>query len=289
MKKKSLLIAAALITAALMLPVSANSIELGSNAEKVTTTISAVGDKKPVIDGKIDDGEYAPISFSKDDLMYLGYDDARLAEMKDTDVKIYASYDAENVYIGVVVSTPDFVQKATSGNDMWQNYCIQLCGAAADETDPGSRAELGYTRNNETGELLFANWSSGYLDGYAADTTGKDFAVVTKNGVTTYEVAMPAAAFGADSLKEGGNIGLDITMVFSDDNGPAVIEWAQGCYVAKDSTVFAKVTLGEPMKAPAAASDDASDDTSAATADTFSVCLAALAMSAAALALGKKH
>lgn len=268
-----------------MLPVSANSIELGSNAEKVTTTISAVGDKKPVIDGKIDDGEYTPISFSKDDLMYLGYDDARLAEMKDTDVKIYASYDAENVYIGVVVSTPDFVQKATSGNDMWQNYCIQLCGAAADETDPGSRAELGYARNSETGELLFANWSSGYLDGYAADTTGKDFAVVTKNGVTTYEVAMPAAAFGMDSLKEGGKIGLDITMVLSDDNGPAVIEWAQGCYVAKDSTVFAKVTLGEPMKAPAAASDD----TSAATADTFSVCLAALAMSAAALALRKKH
>lgn len=62
---------------------------------------------------------------------------------------------------------------------------------------------------------------------------------------------MPRAAFGMDSLKEGGKIGLDITMVFSDDNGPAVIEWAQGCYVEKDSTVFAKVTLGEPMKAPA--------------------------------------
>ena len=284
MKQKSL-ITAALITAALMLPVSANSIELGSNAEKVTTTISAVGDKKPVIDGKIDDGEYAPISFSKDDLMYLGYDDARLAEMKDTDVKIYASYDAENVYIGVVVSTPDFVQTSVDGGNMWQNYCVQLCGAAADESDSNSRSELAYSRNSETGDLLFMNWSSGYLDGYTADTTGKDFAVVTKNGVTTYEIAMPAAAFGADSLKEGGKIGLDITMVFSDDNGPAVIEWAQGCYVAKDSTVFAKVTLGEPIKAPAAASDD----TSAATADTFSVCLAALAMSAAALALRKKH
>ena len=288
MKKKSLL-TAALVTAALMLPVSANSIELGSNAEKVTTTISAVGDKKPVIDGKIEDGEYAPINFTKDDLMYLGYDDARLTEMKNTDVKLYASYDAENVYIGVVVSTPDFVQKATDGNAMWQNYCVQLCGAAADEADSGSRAELGYTRNSETGELLFANYSSGYLSGYTADTTGKDFAVVTENGVTTYEVAMTAAAFGADSLKEGRKIGLDITMVFSDDNGPAVIEWAQGCYVAKDSTVFAKVTLGEPMKAPAAASDEVSDDTSAATADTFSVCLAALAMSAAALVLGKKH
>ena len=288
MKKKSLL-TAALVTAALMLPVSANSIELGSNAEKVTTTISAVGDKKPVIDGKIEDGEYAPINFTKDDLMYLGYDDARLTEMKNTDVKLYASYDAENVYIGVVVSTPDFVQKATDGNAMWQNYCVQLCGAAADEADSGSRAELGYTRNSETGELLFANYSSGYLSGYTADTTGKDFAVVTENGVTTYEVAMPAAAFGADSLKEGGKIGLDIKMVSSDDSAPAVIEWAQGCYVAKDSTVFAKVTLGEPMKAPAAASDEVSDDTSAATADTFSVCLAALAMSAAALVLGKKH
>lgn len=288
MKQKSL-ITAALITAALMLPVSANSIELGSNAEKVTTTISAVSDKKPVIDGKIDDGEYAPISFSKDDLMYLGYDDARLAEMKDTDVKLYASYDAENVYIGVVVSTPDFVQTSVDGGNMWQNYCVQLCGATADESDSNSRSELAYSRNSETGDLLFMNWSSGYLDGYTADTTGKDFAVVTKNGVTTYEIAMPAAAFGADSLKEGGKIGLDITMVFSDDNGPAVIEWAQGCYVAKDSTVFAKVTLGEPMKAPAAASDDASDDTSAATADTFSVCLATLAMSAAALALRKKH
>lgn len=288
MKKKSLLTAVALITAALMLPVSANSIELGSNAEKVTTTISAVGDKKPVIDGKIEDGEYAPINFTKDDLMYLGYDDARLAEMKNTDVKLYASYDAENVYIGVVVSTPDFVQKAADGNTMWQNYCLQLCGAAADEVDSGSRAELGYTRNSETGELLFANWSSGYLDGYTADTTGKDFAVVTGNGVTTYEVAMPAAAFSANSLKEGGKIGLDITMVFSDENGPAVIEWAQGCYVAKDSTVFAKVTLGEPMKAPVIVADDTSG-ASAATADTASVCLAALAMSAAALVLRKKH
>ena len=289
MKKKSLITAAALITAALMLPVSANSIELGSNAEKVTTTISAVGDKKPVIDGKIEDGEYAPINFTKDDLMYLGYDDTRLAEMKNTDVKLYASYDAENVYIGVVVSTPDFVQTSVDGGNMWQNYCVQLCGATADESESNSRSELAYSRNSETGDLLFMNWSSGYLDGYTADTTGKDFAVVTENGVTTYEVAMPAAAFGADSLKEGGKIGLDITMVFSDDNGPAVIEWAQGCYVAKDSTVFAKVTLGEPMKAPAAASDEASDDTSAATADTFSVCLAALAMSAAALVLGKKH
>ena len=99
---------------------------------------------------------------------------------------------------------------------------------------------------------------------------------------------MPAAAFGMDSLKEGGKIGLDITMVFSDDNGPAVIEWAQGCYVAKDSTVFAKVTLGEPMKAAVTVSDDVSD-VSAATADTAALCLAALAMSASALVLRKKH
>ena len=288
MKKTSLIPAAALIAAALMLPVAANSVELGSNAEKVTTTISAVGDKKPVIDGKIEEGEYGEIAFSKDDLMYLGYDDARLAEMKNTDVKLYASYDAENVYIGVVVSTPGFVQKATEGSSMWRNHCIQLCGASVDETDPTTRAELGYTRNSETGELLFANYSSGYLDGYTADTTGKDFTVVTENGVTTYEVAMPAAAFGADTLKEGDKIGLDITMVFSDDNGPAVIEWAQGCYVAKDSTVFAKVTLGEPLKAPAAVSDDTSD-ASAATADPASLCLVSLALSGAVLVLRKKH
>ncbi len=166
--------------------------------------------------------------------MYLGYNDARLAEMEKRDVKLYAAYSSETVYIGVVVD---------------------------------------------------ANYSSGYLSGYTADTTGKDFAIVSENGVTTYEVAMPAAAFGADSLKKGDKIRLDITIVLSEDSAkPAVIEWAQGCYVAKDVTKFATVTLGDKIEvkkeAPASAAQ---------TPDMIGLCLAALAVSAgAAYAFGKR-
>lgn len=286
MKKALSVLLAALTASALMVPALAeNSINLGSNAETVTATIAAVVDKTPTLDGKISEGEYQEIKYSKEDLMYLGYNDARLAEMEKRDVKLYAAYSSDTVYIGVVVDTPDFVQKSADGNGMWQYNCLQLCGAKTSETSATTRAELGYALSSDSGKLLFANYSSGYLSGYTADTTGKDFAIVSENGVTTYEVAMPAAAFGADSLNKGDKIRLDITIVLSEDGSkPAVIEWAQGCYVAKDVTKFATVTLGDKIEvkkeAPASAAQ---------TPDMIGLCLAALAASAgAAYAFGKR-
>lgn len=278
----------ALIASTLIIPTSAaNSIKLGANAEKVTTTIAAVGDKKPVLDGVISDGEYQEIKYSKDDMMYLGFNDARLAEMEKRNVKLYAAYSSDIVYIGVVVDTPDFTQTAAKGGDMWQQNCLQLCGAKISETEAKTRAELGYALSSKDGNLLFANYSSGYLSGYTADTTpGKDFAIVNKDGVTTYEVAMPAAAFGADSLKKGDKIKLDITIVLSKSmSEAAVIEWAQGCYVEKDVNKLATVTLGDKLEVKKPATT-----TAAQTPDMIAFSLLALTASAgAAYAFGKKR
>lgn len=286
MKKALSVLLAALTASALMMPAAAaDSIKLGSNANTVTTTIAAVGDNEPILDGKISEGEYAKIEYSKDDLMYLGYDDARLSEMEKRNVELYAAYSSDTVYIGVVVETPDFVQKSADGNGMWQYNCLQLCGAKTSETNAATRAELGYALSSDSGKLLFANYSSGYLSGYTADTTGKDFAIISENGVTTYEVAMPAAAFGADSLNKGDKIRLDITIVLSENGSKAaVIEWAQGCYVNKDVTKFATVTLGDKLEvkkeAPTAAAQ---------TPDMIGICFTALAAAAgAAYAFGKR-
>lgn len=286
MKKALSVLLAALTASALMMPaVAADSIKLGSNANTVTATIAAVGDNEPILDGKISEGEYVKIEYSKDDLMYLGYDDARLSEMEKRNVELYAAYSSDTVYIGVVVETPDFVQKSADGNGMWQYNCLQLCGAKTSETNATTRAELGYALSSDSGKLLFANYSSGYLSGYTADTTGKDFAIISENGVTTYEVAMPAAAFGADSLNKGDKIRLDITIVLSENGSKAaVIEWAQGCYVNKDVTKFATVTLGDKLEvkkeAPTAAAQ---------TPDMIGICFMALAAAAgAAYAFGKK-
>lgn len=277
----------ALIASAFIIPASAaNSVKLGANAEKVTATIAAVGDKKPVLDGKISDGEYQEIKYTKDDMMYLGYDDARMAEMEKRNVKLYAAYSSDTVYIGVTVDTPDFIQEAANGNDMWKNNCLQLCGAKITETEAKTRAELGYALSSKDGKLLFANYSSGYLKDYTADTTGKDFTVKNDKGVTTYEVAMPAAAFGADSLKKGDKIKLDITIVLSGaSDKPAVIEWAQGCYVAKDVNKFATVTLGDKIETKKPATPSAAQ-----TPDMIAFALLTLTASAgAAYAFGRKR
>lgn len=263
MKKCISFILTALMCAALAIPAAAVE-EKGANAASVTAEIPAVSKKKPVLDGVVSDGEYAEIKYSADDLFFWAVDDNVLANMKKTGFRIYASYSADTVYVAAVVDTPDYCQTAGNVADIWQQTCLQVSGARPDETTPETRFEFGYAKNSDTGELMFSPWTDAYGSGYNAALDGSDFQIKTLNGVTTYEIAIPAKCFGIDKLEEGGKLGLNFTMnIGQSQETRGVIEWSQGCATNKDSTVFAKCTLtGKVMSAETGTSPATADNVS---------------------------
>ncbi len=125
-----------------------------------------------------------------------------------------------------------------------------------------------------------------------------------KNGKVTYEAAIPAAAFGQDSFKQGDKLGFNVCVnIGSEAAGNKEryqLEWSQGCGGSKDATKFAKVTLGEQIKVPvattaattkAAATTAAKAATTAAKTADASVIIAAVAVVALAgvVVCKKKH
>lgn len=259
MKKFISLMLTALMCAALAIPAAAVQ-EKGANAASVTATIPAVS-KKPVLDGKVSAGEYSEIVYSTDDLLFFGINDDVLAKMKKTGFKIYASYSADTVYVAAVVDTPDYCQTSKNVNDIWQQTCLQVSGARVDETAPATRFEFGYAKNSDTSELMFSPWTDAYGSGFKAALDGSDFQIKTVNGVTTYEIAIPAKCFGVDKLEEGGKLGLNFTMnIGQSQETRGVIEWSQGCAINKDSTIFAKCTLTGKIKSAGTSASPATAD-----------------------------
>ena len=152
-------------------------------------------------------------------------------------------------------------------------------------------------------ELIFNAWATAYDLKWTPKADGSEYQVVTANGITTYEMAIPAAAFGQASFKEGDKLGLNICVnVGSDtigDKKRGQIEWSQGCGSGKDATKFGKVTLGSALVVPvpttaattkAAAAGAATTVAAAKTAD-MSVVIAAVATIALAgvVVCKKKH
>ncbi len=271
---------AALMTAALMTSVSAVD-QKGKNNDTVTAEVSGVSTEAPVIDGKIGKYEYSEIDYTADDMYYSGPTDARLKVTLGLGCKLYASYDADYMYVAVVLDTPEFIQEADPASNMWQQHCLQISAAKGNETEAATRTEIGISRNTKTNEQISNVWVDAYGTSVALEG-GKDFMVVTENGVTTYEARIPAACFGVKSLKEGEQVRMNFCInagSASDDRG--VIEWASGCCSGKDATKHALVDLTEAIEIPVAA---------APTADFASMTVIALAISAAAaIVISKKH
>ena len=264
---------AILMVAALAIP-SAAAEKVGANAAKVAVTVAGVSTETPKLDGKIGKYEYQEIKYTADDMRYSGADTDALAKR---DVKLYASYSADTMYVAVVVESPDFVQTTETASNIWQQHCLQVSCAKGDEKTAANRSEYGFALNSKTGKLLFNAWADAY----------KDFIVVNENGYTTYEMAIPAKSFGIDSFKKGETVKLNLCIcVGKDSSNTAQIEWSTGCGNGKDATKFATLTLGDAIVVPKTPVKDAAQ-----TPDTISLAIAALAVSAATafVVIKKKH
>ncbi len=273
---------AILMIAALAIP-SAAAEKIGANAAKVAVTVSGVSTETPKLDGKIGKYEYSEIKYTADDMRFSGADVDSLAKRS---VKIYAAYSADKMYVAVVAETPDFVQTADTASNLWQQHCIQVSCAKGDESVAATRSEYGFARNSKTDKLMFNAWADAYKAAWSPNLEGKDFVVVTENGVTTYEIAIPAKSFGIDSFKKGEKVRMNLCLcVGKDSSNTAQIEWSTGCGNGKDATKFAVLTLGDAIVVPK------TPDKSAQTFDGVSLAFVSLTMSAAVayVSIKRKH
>ena len=270
MKKIFCLALAVLMIAALMAPVFAAE-KLGSKSVNPTATIKGKSANGVKIDGAIGEYEYEEIKFSTDELRYYGNTDAALPNAQKYSFKLYTAWDSAKLYLAVVADAPDFVQ-TQEASTMWQEYCLQFSCSKADEKTAATRNEYGISKNTKTNALLFNAWATAYNAKWTPKTDGSEFQVVTKNGKTTYEVAIPAAAFGQDSFKQGDKLGFNVCVNIGSQNVGSKeryqLEWSQGCGSTKDATKFGKITLGEQIKIPVATTTKAAATTAAKAAAT---------------------
>lgn len=275
---------AAMLTASLTVASSAAwIIDNGSNIKNVTTTIAGVSKNKPVLDGKISKNEYKEIAYTDDDLRVAGIDQTQYDNCQELakSLKLYAAYSEDTMYVAVVINTPDYAQTESASN-MWKMHSLQIGAARGDVTSASEHSEIGFARNSETDELMYVLWTDNLKSGWQADTTGKDFVCVTENGVTTYEIALPASVFGMDSFEKGDTVRLNFCLnIATAESARGTVEWSNGVAVDKDGTTYALVTLGDPIVVESTAA-------AAQTADPITLTVIA-SISAASMAVATKR
>ncbi len=269
MKKIFVIALAVLMIGALMAPAFAAE-KVGSKSTNPTATIKGKSTNGVKIDGVVSEYEYEEITYTADNMRYNGTDDAFMAKIEKYYFKMYACWDTAKIYIAVVVDTPSFSQTQTAASSMYHEESCQVSCAKVDEKTAATRNEYGFSKMSTDGKLIFNAWATAYDAKWTPKTDGSEFQVVTKSGRTTYEMAIPAAAFGAASFKQGDKVGMNICVnVGSDavgDKKRGQIEWSVGCGNGKDATKFGKVTLGEQIKIPVATTTAAATKAAATTA-----------------------
>lgn len=165
--------------------------------------------KAPTIDGNITTAEYGTRLWKIDENNKLW--DYSQFEKDNYYVKgeVYATYDDNNFYLGVVVDTPEHYNPVTESNKsgMYQYYCIQVNLYAVDPLgdyisehydhvidskakDDGNIRQYGFSLN-DSGETLSVVWM-----GVDTTFTGEAKVVRDKNDKTIYEVAIPWKELG---------------------------------------------------------------------------------------------
>ncbi|MGE3311030.1 MAG: sugar-binding protein [Limisphaerales bacterium] len=154
-------------------------------------------------------------------------------------------YDAENVYFGFVV-TDDYHENAA--NSAWNGDSIQLMIASADRT--AQVALYNYALGGiegETGEVIIMHEAG---PGASVDCECPTEAVIKRDATTkktTYEIKLPKAALGLESLKGGPQFGLGMAINDGDEATPGQKGWgglgAHALVFGKSPAETALITL----------------------------------------------
>jgi len=210
---------------------------------------------KPVLDGKLDgDGAYTKIGYRSTEISYAWSDDVDNSEAwaRGLDFQIYASYDANNIYILVVSDAKHYFNECDDGDgNAWQYSCIQV--SLADDGDSGGdRLEYGLWRKSNDGGQGSVIWSQ-HSNAKAEFTpvAGTNYVVNLDGGKLYYETVVPVNTFlNYDSISEGDAIRFNIVIGQADANtvGHVHTQYSSGCTGnGKNSDYFAKITLGAPI------------------------------------------
>lgn len=181
----------------------------------------------PAIDGNVSSDEYGNAIWEIDPESELfSYAQFEVNNYNAT-AEVYMTYDDTNLYVGVVVDTPDHFCSGNA-NDMWKETCIQLNVSAV---SPDS-------------DYMFENWfqDGGYVDAYNSNRVRQHAFAYDKNNeanvvtdyfvingvnnnvyqgsregqITTYEVAIPWTDLGATGepvvVEAGTQIGVAVSI-----------------------------------------------------------------------------
>lgn len=182
----------------------------------------------PVLDGKVDSKEYGDVMWEiKPDNKLVSYAQFEKNNYTST-AKVYATYDADNLYLAVVVDTSIHDNTATTADpsSMWKYTCIQVnvssygrdteymsenwdFGVNQKSTQDNVMRQYGFGVNND-GETLTCVWQG--------DPSKKceNVKVVREGQVTTYEAAIAWSDLNdkdgeAFEAKKGDEIGLSVS------------------------------------------------------------------------------
>ncbi len=182
----------------------------------------------PTIDGKVDSKEYGSLIWDvTPDNKLVSYAQFEKNNYFAT-AQVYMTYDADYLYLGVVVDSPihDNDLGASNAGDMYNQTSIQVnFGANGRETDyidenwdwavnqtstnDNLMRQYGFALNPESGELLTTVWQGNKEK--VCDT----FCVTREGEITTYEVALAWSDLGSDdepfAPEKGDKIQLSVS------------------------------------------------------------------------------
>lgn len=230
--------------------------EEDANIGNVKFTIQK-GAVAPVLDGNLDWG-YTKIPYTAGDLSYA-WDDATIAEEGETiakglDFNVYATYDANNLYIFIKADDRYYFNEYEDGDgNAWQGSGVQVSAAA--QNDSGTdRLEYGIWRMSTGGALGAVVW--GQHPNAKAEFTpeaNKNYAVRQDAGYLWYETVIPFNTFlDKDTVADGDVVAFNVVIVQSHPDNPGYIhtQLASGCTGnGKTAENLARITLGGAMAA----------------------------------------
>lgn len=225
------------------------------NISSVAYTIGA-HTVKPVLDGKLDGpGAYTKIAYRSTEISYAWDDNVPNAEewAKGLTWELYASYDANNIYVLVAADANHYFNELDDGDgNAWQYSAIQV--SIADGADMGTdRLEYGIWRKSNDGGQGGVVWAQHpAAKAEFTPTAGTNYSVGLEGGKLYYETVIPVNTFlNYDTVGEGDVIGLNIVIAQADAENVGHIhtQYSSGCTgdPGKDADRFANITLGVPI------------------------------------------
>ena len=197
-------------------------------------------DSAPVIDGKVDDGEWGDVAFTVqvgEDNISARESDGVLPGPDDFKADIYLGYDDTHIYIAAVAEYEIHKNEALLPADLWQGDCMQI---QISDSIGTNRNELGFTFNSLTEKQQAVAWAS---TGNFTMEGEKDYIVYRDGTTTVYEIALGVDQFSGllDGLEEGMTLPFSLAFHMS---GGGFIEYCDGVVERKDINLAALLGLG---------------------------------------------